>query len=226
MLRHMIRGALPWPSTLTFDIFFSKAFSEKPKISFHLPLMSSNHDSEFSGRWKEIFELREVLGDEKTKDKVGVVLRGGASSLSLGYLYCFRVLHYYRTFGTGSRTKVIFGNGASKLVPWPLLFQVFSEKSKFSWKFKLLQMTISTISVCPKFKFPKNPKTNEFGSTCRGGGGLFVHHGSTIRAAAAASRPMAAKAAAGYPQTRTGESPQSTIYGRGQHTHVLGLGSF
>ena len=69
--------------TCPLTFFFSPASLRKSKISFHLPLMSSIHNSKFSGRWKEIFEFREVLGDEKTKDKVEIILRGQRFKIAL-----------------------------------------------------------------------------------------------------------------------------------------------
>ena len=44
-------------SNLFLDLFFFEAFSEKPEISFHPPLCTSQSDSSISGRWKEIFSF-------------------------------------------------------------------------------------------------------------------------------------------------------------------------
>ena len=47
------------------------------------------------------------------------------------------------------------------------------QHSCFSGKFQFLQMTISTVSAGPKFKFSKNPKINEFDPTL-GVGAFFL----------------------------------------------------
>ena len=49
------RGAALQTWHLTF--FSSPGLLRKSKISFHLPLWPWNHDSKFSGGWKEIFEF-------------------------------------------------------------------------------------------------------------------------------------------------------------------------